>query len=55
MKQFEEGRTDVNNAEQTGQPSDSMTIENIQQLCHLLEENRHMTASELCFHLQAAD
>ncbi len=30
VKQFEEGRTDVNNAEQTGRPSDIMTIENIQ-------------------------
>ncbi len=29
VKQFEEGRTDVNNAERTGRPSDSMTIENI--------------------------
>ncbi len=53
--QFEEGRTDVNNAEQTGRPSDSMAIENIQQLRDLLEEDRCMTVSELCFHLLAAD
>ncbi len=34
VKQFEEGRADVNNVEQTGRPSDMMTIENknIQQL-----------------------
>ncbi len=55
VKQFEEGRTDVNNAEQTGRRSDSMTIENIQQLCNLLEEDRRMTVSELCFCLQAAN
>ncbi len=29
VKQFEEGRTDVNNTERTGRPSNSMTIENI--------------------------
>ncbi len=32
-----------------------MTIEHIQQLRDLLEEDRRMTVSELCFHLQAAD
>ncbi len=55
VKQFEEGRTDANNAERTGRPSDSMIIENIQQLRNLLEEDRRMTVSELCFRLQAAD
>ncbi len=55
VKQFEEGKTDVNKVERTGRPSDSMTIENIQQLRDLLEEDRRMTVSELCFRLQAAD
>ncbi len=55
VKQFEEGRTDVNNVERTGRPSDSMTIEKIQQLRDLLEEDRRMTVSELRFRLQAAD
>ncbi len=55
VKQFEEGGTDVNNAERNGQPSDSMTIENIQQLQDLLEEDCRITVSELCFHLQSAD
>ncbi len=55
VKQFEEGWTDVNNTEQTGQPSDSMTIENIQQLRDLLEEDCRTIMSELCFCLQAAD
>ncbi len=32
-----------------------MTIENIQQLRDLLEEDCRMTASGLCLHLQAAD
>ncbi len=55
VKQFEEGITDVNNAERTSQPSDSMNIENIQQLCDLLEKDHRMTVSELCVRLQAAD
>ncbi len=55
VKQFEEGRTNMNNRERTGRPSDSMTIENIQQLRDLLEEDRCMTVSELCFHLQVAN
>ncbi len=55
VKQFEEGRTDVNNAKRTGRPSDSMNIENIQQLHDLLEEDCRTTVSELCFHLQVAD
>ncbi len=55
MKQFEEERTSMNHAERTSRPSDSMTIENIRQLLDLLEEDRRMTVSELCFHLQVAD
>ncbi len=52
----------MNNVERTGRLSDSMTIENIQQLRNLFEEDRRMTVSdlrmtvsELCFRLQAAD
>ncbi len=55
VKQFEEGRTDVNNAERTGRPADTMTIENIQQPRDLLEEDRRMTVVELFSHLQVAD
>ncbi len=45
----------MNNTERISRPSNSMTIENIQQLRDLLEEDRRMTVSELCFHLQAAN
>ncbi len=54
VKQFEEGRADVN-TERTSRHSESMPIENIQQLCDLLEEDCRMTVSELCFRLQVAD
>jgi len=52
----EEGRTDVHDEPRSGRPSDSTTdIFNVQQLRDLLEEDRRMTISELCFRLQSPD
>ncbi len=47
IKQFVLGRTDVHNLQSSGEPSDNVSFDNVQQLCHLLEDH-HMTILELC-------
>ncbi len=49
VKQFDAGRIDVHNLERSGCPSDSMTFVNIPGVHDLLEEDRHMTISELAY------
>ncbi len=55
VKQFAEGRTDVHDLQCSGQSSDCMSFDNVQQLRVLLKKDHCMTISELCFHLQATD
>ncbi len=55
VKQFAEERTDVHYLQCSGQPSNSMSFNNVQQRYDLLEENRCVPILELCFYLQIID
>ncbi len=55
-KKFEDGRTAVDDMLRSGRSNHStLSFNNIQQICDLLEEDRRMTIIEILLHLESPD